>query len=99
MKGFSDGARRLTGQPAFRVLARAREMERAGKDILHFEIGEPDFDTPQHIKDAAIRAMQDGKTYYVNSWGIPELKEAIRDEVQKTRGFRPDVDQILVRTP
>lgn len=96
MRGYSEGARRLTGQPAFKVLARARELERVGRDILHFEIGEPDFDTPQHIKDAAIQALLDGKTDYVNSWGILELREAICDEVERTRGFRPDVNQILV---
>jgi len=96
MKGFSEESGRLTGQPAFKVLARARELERAGRDILHFEIGEPDFDTPQHIKDAAIKALMDGKTDYVNSWGVLGLREAICDEVERTRGFRPDVNQILV---
>jgi aspartate/methionine/tyrosine aminotransferase len=96
MKGLSEGARRLTGQPAFKVLARAKKLERLGRDILHFEIGEPDFDTPRHIKEAAYQAMLDGKTNYVNSWGIPELKEAICDEVEMTRGFRPDLEQIMV---
>jgi len=96
MKSLSKGARGLTGQAAFNVLGRARELERQGKDILHFEIGEPDFDTPRHIKDAAIEALQDGKTCYVSSWGIPDLKEAICDEIEKTRGFRPDMDQVLV---
>ncbi|KYK29120.1 MAG: hypothetical protein AYK23_05305 [Candidatus Proteinoplasmatales archaeon SG8-5] len=96
MKGFSEGARRLSGQPAFKVLARARQMEREGRDILHFEIGEPDFDTPRHIKDACIRALNDGETDYVNSSGILGLREAIRDEIEQTRGFRPDLNQILV---
>jgi aspartate aminotransferase len=96
MKGMTEGASRLTGQAAFHVLAKARELERKGVKVLHFEIGEPDFDTPQHIKDAAMEALAKGRTYYVNSWGVPELREVIRDEVEKTRGFRPDLDQILV---
>ena len=96
MKGFTQEAQRLTGQAAFKVLAKAKALERKGVDVLHFEIGEPDFDTPQHIKDAAMKALAEGKTSYVNSWGIPELREAICDEIELTRGFRPDMDQVLV---
>lgn len=81
---------------AFEFLAKAKALERQGKKVLHFEIGEPNFDTPEHICEAAIKALRGGKTRYVNSNGILELREAICEEVEKTRGFRPDVDQILV---
>jgi aspartate/methionine/tyrosine aminotransferase len=96
MKSLSKAANRLGGNAAFDVLAKAKAMEKQGKNILHFEIGEPDFDTPRHISDAAIDALNQGKTHYVNSNGIPELRDAICDEVEKTRGFRPDPDQVLV---
>ncbi len=96
MKGLSEGANRLVGQAAFNVLAKAKELEKQGKHILHFEIGEPDFDTPAHITQATEKALEGGETHYVNSYGIPELREAICDEIEQTRGFRPDVDQILV---
>ncbi len=89
-------ADRLTGQAAFKTLARARELERKGVDICHFEIGEPDGPSPPHVVEAAKRALDEEFTHYVASPGIPELKEAIRDEVEATRGFRPDLDQILV---
>ena len=56
MKPFSEAAGKLEGQAAFRVLARAKELERQGKNILHFEIGEPDFDTPDHIIEAERKA-------------------------------------------
>ncbi len=96
MKEFTDHANRLTGQAAFNVLARAQELEKQGEDILHFEIGEPDFDTPAHIGQAAKDALDDGFTHYVNSAGIIELREAICDEFERTKGYRPDTDQIVV---
>ncbi len=96
MRSFTDAANRLTPNAAFEYLARAKALERQGKKILHFEIGEPNFDTPPHIREAATKALEDGKTRYVNSNGIIELREAICDEVEKTRGFRPDTDQVLV---
>lgn len=96
MRSFSNAANRLGGNAAFDVLAKAKALEKQGRNILHFEIGEPDFDTPQHIGDAAVDALRRGKTHYVHSNGIPELREAICEEVEKTRGFRPDTEQVLV---
>lgn len=96
MRSITAAANRLTANAAFDVLAKAKDMERRGKRVLHFEIGEPDFDTPAHISEAAILALKGGKTHYVNSYGIPELREAICEEVERTRGFRPDPDQVLV---
>ncbi|HID25065.1 MAG TPA: pyridoxal phosphate-dependent aminotransferase, partial [Thermoplasmata archaeon] len=75
---------------------KAKELERQGKSILHFEIGEPDFDTPWNIKNAAIEAIKKGETNYVNAAGVVELHEAISEEIEKTRGFKPSVNQILV---
>jgi aspartate/methionine/tyrosine aminotransferase len=59
------------------VMERANALEREGRHIIHLEIGEPDFDTPQCIKAAGIRAIQEGKTHYTHSLGTPELREAI----------------------
>ncbi len=89
-------ANSLDGQPMFKVLAKVKEMQRAGKDIVHFEIGDPDFSTPENITEAACQALKAGKTHYAPSGGIHELKEVIRDTTSKTRGFTPSLEQILV---
>ena len=77
-------------------MGEARRLEQSGKKILHFEIGQPDFPTPQHIKQAGSQAIEDGYTGYSVSGGIPELKHALQDEVENTRGFRPSQNQILI---
>ena len=77
---------RLGTESAFEVLARAKALERQGKQIIHLEIGEPDFDTPPHIKEAAKRALDAGATHYGPSAGLPELREAIARHVSETRG-------------
>jgi aspartate/methionine/tyrosine aminotransferase len=66
-----------------RMLEIAKELEQKGQKIIHFEVGEPDFDTPQHIKDAAIKALEEGFTKYTSSKGIPELREAIAQDIKK----------------
>ena len=96
MRELTKGAQRLTGQAAFTVLAKAQALEKKGVDILHFEIGEPDFDTPPHIRRAAADALESGKTHYTDASGISELREAICEEIEKTRGFRPEKEQVLV---
>jgi aspartate/methionine/tyrosine aminotransferase len=70
-------SRRLETESAFKVLARAQQLEAAGRDIVHLEIGQPDFPTPEHIREAAIQAIRDGKTGYVPAPGIPPLRAAI----------------------
>lgn len=80
----------------FKVLAKVQELQRQGKDIIHFEIGDPDFDTPENIVEAGCAALRDGKTHYAPSIGITELREAIRNTTEKSRGFLPDLDQVLV---
>jgi aspartate/methionine/tyrosine aminotransferase len=96
MAQLSKGASKIYGEAAFEVLAKAQALERQGKDILHFEIGEPDMETPENIANAGIRAIQEKKTHYVPSIGLLELRKAVQDEVEKTRGYRPDMKQIVI---
>src|SRR5947208_11316009 len=87
---------RLGTESAFEVLARARQLERAGREIVHLEIGEPDFDTPAHVKEAAKQALDEGWTHYGPAAGLPELREAIADHVARTRGIAVDPAQVVV---
>jgi len=96
MVELSKGASRIYGEAAFEVLAKAQSLERQGKSILHFEIGEPDMETPQNVVQAGINAIQDKKTHYVPSIGLLELRKAVQDEVETTRGFRPDLEQVVI---
>jgi aspartate/methionine/tyrosine aminotransferase len=96
MVQLSEGANRVYGEAAFEVLAKAQELERQGKHILHFEIGEPDMETPENIAQAGIRAIREKKTHYVPSIGILELRKAVQEEVRKTRGYLPDLEQVVI---
>jgi len=96
MVQLSEGANRICGEAAFEVLAKAQELERQGKSVLHFEIGEPDMETPGNIAKAGIQAIQNKKTHYVPSIGLLELRKAVQYEVEKTRGYRPDLEQIII---
>ncbi len=96
MKRLSDASHRLEGQRMFQILAKTKVLERQGRDILHFELGDPDFNTPPNIVDVVIKSLKDGDTHYAPSSGILELKEAAADVTFRSRGFRPDLDQILV---
>jgi aspartate/methionine/tyrosine aminotransferase len=87
---------RLGTETAFEVLARARVLERQGKHVVHLEIGEPDFDTPAHVRDAAKRALDAGATHYGPSAGLPELREAIAKHIAETRGIQATADEIVV---
>ena len=87
---------RLGTESAFEVLARARALERAGREIIHLEIGEPDFDTPRHIREAAKRALDEGATHYGPAAGLPELREAIAKHVSATRGVPVSPDEVVV---
>jgi len=86
----------LGTETAFEVLAKAKALERQGKDIVHLEIGEPDFDTPRNIKDAAIKALNSGCTHYTPSAGIPELRQAIADYISKTRKLDVKPEEVVV---
>jgi aspartate/methionine/tyrosine aminotransferase len=78
------------------VMEKAEAMERQGENIIHLEVGEPDFETPECIKEAAIRAIRDGKTHYTHSMGLPELREAIAEYYGNRYGVKVSPDQILV---
>jgi len=77
---------RLGTETAFEVLNKARALERQGKQIIHLEIGEPDFDTPANVVESAVQALHKGWTHYGPSAGLPELRQAIAEEVSRTRG-------------
>jgi aspartate/methionine/tyrosine aminotransferase len=87
---------RLGTETAFEVLNKARALERQGKEIIHLEIGEPDFDTPSNVVEAAVDALHKGWTHYGPSAGLPELRQAIADEVSRTRGVKVSRDEVVV---
>jgi aspartate/methionine/tyrosine aminotransferase len=80
----------------FKLIDNANELEQRGVDVIHLEIGDPDFDTPDNIKNSAIQSIILGETHYVSSWGIPDLIEAVQGATQRSRGFTPNTKQILV---
>ena len=83
-------------ETAFEAAARARALEATGRSVIHLEIGEPDFDTPANVRDAAKRALDTGKTHYPPFPGIPELREAIAADSALRRGFAPDPADVFV---
>ncbi len=78
------------------VMEKANTLAASGRDIIHLEVGEPDFDTPECVRQAACRAMEEGRTHYTDSLGIPELRRAIRDHYETTYGATVDEDCIVV---
>jgi aspartate aminotransferase len=93
---LSARVQRIKPSPTLAVDARAKELKAQGKDIIGLGAGEPDFDTPDHIKEAAIRAIRDGFTKYTAVDGTPSLKKAIIDKFKRDNGFDYSPDQILV---
>ena len=87
---------RLGTETAFEVLNKARALERQGKKVIHLEIGEPDFDTPANVIEAAVTALHKGWTHYGPSAGLPELRQAIADEVSRTRAVECISDEVVV---
>jgi len=87
---------RLGIETAFQVLAKAQALEAKGMDVVHLEIGEPDFDTPQNIRDAATQALNKGYTHYCNSQGIVPLRAVIAKEFERTRGVSVDPERVIV---
>jgi aspartate aminotransferase len=86
----------LGTETAFEVLARAKALEAAGRSVVHLEIGEPDFDTPDHVKDAAVRALRDGYTHYTPAAGILEARTAIAESAGNLRGIAIDPDEVVI---
>jgi aspartate/methionine/tyrosine aminotransferase len=92
----SSRTRELTSFIVMDVLERAQELERAGARIIHLEVGEPDFDAPACVKEAACKALEDGFTHYTHSLGLYELREAICEYYQKNYQVSVDPDQVVV---
>ena len=93
---FADRMSLLGTETAFEVLVKARALEATGRDVVHLEIGEPDFDTPRHIIEAAKEALDQGYTHYSPSAGLPELREAIAQDVARQRGITARASQVVV---
>jgi len=93
---LSERINRIQPSPTLAVSARAKAMRAAGKDVLSFDVGEPDFDTPQHIKDACIAALQNGDTKYTAAPGTPKLRQAIADKLKRENGLEYTAEQIVV---
>ena len=96
MKHLSVAANNVEGQPMFKVLDKVQRLERSGREILHFELGEPNFDTPPNIIEAACNALRAGETHYASSMGLYSFREIVQETTEKSRGFKPEIDQILV---
>ncbi len=95
MQRLADRMSRLGTETAFDCLCRAKALE-CRMEVIHLEIGEPDFDTPRHIREAAKRALDEGWTHYGPSAGLPDLREAIADYAGKLRGVKFDASQVVV---
>jgi len=93
---LSQRMARLGTETAFEVLVRARALEAQGRSVIHLEIGEPDFDTPPHITEAAVKALHDGATHYGPAAGLPELREAVAEDSTRRRGARATPEMVVV---
>lgn len=93
---FAESISRLGTETAFEVLARARKLEALGKEIVHLEIGEPDFDTPKNIINAGVKALQGGYTHYTPASGLPELKESIIKYAKTQKNIEVNEDEVVV---
>src|SRR5207247_1983468 len=87
---------RLGTETAFEAAARARALELTGRDVIHLEIGEPDFDTPANIRSAAKRALDEGYTHYPPAPGLPELRRAIAEDAARRKRFNVDPELVVV---
>lgn len=93
---LSERINRIQPSPTLAVSARAKAMRAQGEDVLSFDVGEPDFDTPQHIKDACIAALQNGDTKYTAAPGTPKLRAAIAAKLERENGLQYAPDDIVV---
>lgn len=93
---LADRMSKLGTETAFDVLVRARALEAEGKHIIHLQLGEPDFDTPEHIVDAAVNALRSGDTHYTPTAGIPALRQAIAEYTSQTRGLEFAPENVVV---
>ncbi|MBN1211568.1 MAG: pyridoxal phosphate-dependent aminotransferase [candidate division Zixibacteria bacterium] len=93
---YTERVSRLESEGAFVVLAKAKQMEAEGKSVIHLQIGEPDFDTPRNISDAAVKAIYDGQTHYAPSGGIPAAREVAAEYMAKTRNIKLDWENVII---
>ncbi|HQY53301.1 MAG TPA: pyridoxal phosphate-dependent aminotransferase [Ignavibacteria bacterium] len=93
---LADRMSNLGTETAFEVLAKARKLEAEGRSIIHLEIGEPDFPTPENICNAAIESIKAGDTHYTPSAGIPEVRKSIADYISRTRGIDVHPDEVVM---
>lgn len=93
---FAERMQLLGTETAFEMLAKAKELERQGKEIIHLEIGEPDFPTPAHITEAGIRALREGMTQYTPAPGLFEPRRVVAEYISTTRGIPVDPDEVVL---
>jgi Aspartate/tyrosine/aromatic aminotransferase len=93
---ISKMIQRAGTETAFEMLAKAKELERQGKSVIHFEIGEPDFNTPENVKEAGIKAIKENYTHYSPTQGILELREAVAEYISKTRDIKVTPDEVII---
>ena len=93
---ISHRAAALAPSLTLAIDSKAKEMKARGEDVVGFGAGEPDYDTPQHIQDAAVKALADGFTKYTPSSGIPELRQAIAEKFKRENGLSYKPNQIIV---
>jgi aspartate aminotransferase len=96
MKAYAERLSRIKGEGAFEVLSRAKALEARGREVIHMEIGEPDFDTPGYIVQAAKQALDDGYTHYTPAAGLTEVRQTIADYVAETRRILVRPDEVVV---
>jgi len=93
---FANRVSQLESEGAYAVLARSQALEAQGRTILHLEIGQPDFDTPPHVRAAGIQAIQDGQTRYNPPAGLPRLRQAIAQEAGRQHGLEFTPSQVII---
>ena len=93
---FAERMNNLGTETAFEVFVKANKLEAQGKDIVHLELGEPDFDTPRNITDAAINALNNGYTHYTPSGGFPKVREAIAEYISKQKEVPVESDEVVI---
>ena len=98
MPNISKNISSLEGQPMFKILTKCKELERKGLIIKHFELGDPDFNTPKEVTNRAIESLKNGNTHYQSSRGDLEFLNSVQKATQISRNFTPHISQITVTT-
>ena len=95
---LSEKCQKIQGSVTLQIDAKAKQMKAEGKDVVSFGAGEPDFQTPQYIIDAAIKALTEGKTKYTAAAGVPELRKAVCGLTKRNLGIDCEFDQVVIST-